>query len=318
MKFLCLHGRGTNSDIFEAQLGPLISQLSSQHTFDFVDAPSESAAAPGIAKFYPGPYLAWFSRYEPEHVEETHQYLRTIINEDGPYDGIIGFSQGASLAASMLLAEEFYRANGHAEATRSLPFKVAIFFNSVMLFSPSEEIGDDITQQIKQQEERYIGFLNGSDDWQQSSSTSTLPPSPTSTTASGPIMWKMPNWDLSSTSLSSLSSNSSDNMENNREFQAARKRSVAFESTRLLKTPLVYGFVPSQFPHRISIPTLHVIGKNDEFAEHSKTLVKLCKSDKAEVLITDGAHDLPRSKSALDECAKIFDLVTMMASLIDL
>jgi len=328
MKFLCLHGRGTNSDIFESQLGALRSRLSPQHTFDFVDGEYACSAAPGIASLYPGPYLTWFSRYEPERVNKVHDFLRSVMDEDGPYDGIIGFSQGASLAASFLLCEESRRAKSNPGGKSSCSFKVAIFFNAVMLFSPSEDIGSDITEQIKQQEETYTGFLNGEPELQLPAESpwlspeTSFPPSPLSTDTSSSISWSTPKWDDSSTPLSSLSSSSSAIPSRcpspdgaSQQLYVARKSSVAMESLRLLKTPKVFGFPPDTFPCRISIPTLHVIGKDDQFAEHSHALVELCQADKAEVMLVDGGHDLPRSKRGLDECASLFDMVTLMGSL---
>lgn len=71
-----------------------------------MDAPHECPPAPGIATIYPPPYLAWHSEYEPRNIRAAHNFLRSIIEEDGPYDGVIGFSQGAALAASLLLCDE--------------------------------------------------------------------------------------------------------------------------------------------------------------------------------------------------------------------
>ncbi|KAJ9654234.1 hypothetical protein H2198_006694 [Neophaeococcomyces mojaviensis] len=341
MRFLCLHGRGTNSDIFESQLGKrtrfldylrpstrqgihadffnglaaLVSRIAPHHTFDFVDAPFECSAAPGISEVYPAPYLAWHSRYDPEYVSEVHDFLASVIEEDGPYDGIMGFSQGASLAASLLLCHEHIRCSRPDEQLDPL-FKVAIFFNAVMLFSPSREIGSNITEAIKLQEEKHMGFLKGEPQFLPSPEFELLETSST-TSSSAPIVFKMPNWSsTSSTSLSSLSSISSAEDEPSQEIKRARKRSVALESLSLLKAPTVFGFPPEITSYRIPIPTLHVMGAEDEFAEHSEKLVQLCRADKAEVMrVRDGGHDLPRTKTALDECARLFDFVTMMASL---
>jgi hypothetical protein len=49
MKFLCLHGMGTNSAIFEAQLGPLCSRLEAEgHEFIFVDGITECETSAGM------------------------------------------------------------------------------------------------------------------------------------------------------------------------------------------------------------------------------------------------------------------------------
>ena len=300
---------------FPNRLATLVSRISPQHTFDFIDAPFECSAAPGISEVYPSPYLAWHSQYDPEYISEVHDFLASVIEEDGPYDGIIGFSQGASLAASLLLCHEYTKSRRPDEQLGPL-FKVAIFFNAVMLFSPSQDVGSDITEAIKLQEKKHMGFLEGKIQLPPSPTVET-PDSSSTTSSSAPIVFHIPNWSsTSSTSLSSLSSMSSAEDEPTQEIKRARKRSVALESFSLLKAPTVFGFPPESTSYRIPIPTLHVIGADDEFAEHSEKLVQLCRSDKAEVMmVKDGGHDLPRTKAALDECARLFDFVTMMASL---
>ncbi|KAJ5091913.1 EF-hand calcium-binding domain protein [Penicillium alfredii] len=241
MRFLCLHGKGTNSDIFEAQLASLRSRISPGHTFDFVDAEADCPPAPGVDGFYPGPYIGWFPSYEPPSVKKVQESLKEIIEEDGPYDGVIAFSEGAALAASLLLCDE------HSQ--REPTFKVGIFFNSVMVFSPSEELGVNISQKIKDQETKFAGYLHG-------------------------------------------------------------MRSDASNPDRV---PDIYAFT-TEFPTRISVPTLHVIGSEDVFSEASRELTRLCP-DKAEVLIHDGGHELPRAEASLDRCSELFETVVTLASI---
>jgi hypothetical protein len=47
MRFLCLHGMGTNGQIFEAQLSSIRNQLVGQHEFVFPDGEFECEPAPG-------------------------------------------------------------------------------------------------------------------------------------------------------------------------------------------------------------------------------------------------------------------------------
>jgi hypothetical protein len=35
----------------------------------------------------------------------VHDYVRAVVCQDGPYDGVIGFSEGAALAAALLLED---------------------------------------------------------------------------------------------------------------------------------------------------------------------------------------------------------------------
>ncbi|PGH26934.1 hypothetical protein AJ80_01316 [Polytolypa hystricis UAMH7299] len=256
MRFLCLHGRGTNSDIFERHLMTICSRISPQHTFDFIDAQFESPAAPGISQLYPPPYLSWHNKYEPENVRLVHDYVTSIIEEDGPYDGVIGFSEGAALAASFLLSRSAFQ--------KDPLFKVAIFFNSVMIISPSEQVGVYMGCEMHQQGEKHKNFMLGLDD-------------------------------KTSSSHSSLDSHSE-------------------ESGVVGPFPRIFGFPPDRFQGRISIPTLHVIAADDDFEEHARTLVELCDPAKAEVLVIEGGHELPRAEAAQNKCAELIELIIAMAS----
>ena len=56
--------------------------------------------------------------------------LATYITEEGPFDGVLGFSQGASLAATYLI--QF----GREYPSLPLPFKCAIFFSGGYCLNP--------------------------------------------------------------------------------------------------------------------------------------------------------------------------------------
>ncbi|EXJ92784.1 hypothetical protein A1O3_01336 [Capronia epimyces CBS 606.96] len=307
----------------------LFSRISPHYTFDFVDAPFESPPAPGIAALYPAPYLAWHKAYDPAAIQESHHFLQTIIDEDGPYDGVIGFSQGAALAASFLLCHEHARARNqpslhlqdstsdpkHARSHGSAPnppFKVAVFLNSVMLFSPSVDIGDDISEEIRQQERKHLGFLQGDSDPTSlprlSGSGSSLPPSSGSATTTSSMVSTPTTTTSSSSSSVSISSMTATGTHGHLRVGATPDQITTSTST-------IFGFRPSSFPHRISIPTLHVIGKHDQFAEHSHGLVELCCAEKAEVVISQGGHEPPRTDGELETCAKLLEVLTLMASL---
>ena len=47
MRFLCLHGHGTNSQILEAQLDPLRAYLPGDWEFDFLDGEVKCEPSPG-------------------------------------------------------------------------------------------------------------------------------------------------------------------------------------------------------------------------------------------------------------------------------
>lgn len=57
-------------------------------------------------------------------VQEALDYLYRIMEEEGPFDGIIGYSEGATVAATLILHEQRrYEVEG-----REPMFKCALFF----------------------------------------------------------------------------------------------------------------------------------------------------------------------------------------------
>jgi predicted esterase len=116
-RILCLHGGGSNGDIFRAQARVLIRNLP-DFRLVFANAPFECAPGPGIVPVYKdwGPFRRWL-RWLPEHIEiddelaaEEVLYNIDVCKRrdagDGPWVGMIGFSQGAKLAASLLYDQQ--------------------------------------------------------------------------------------------------------------------------------------------------------------------------------------------------------------------
>jgi hypothetical protein len=98
MRVLCLHGQGSSATIFESQLSRLMAALPSHYTFDFVDAPVECGPGLDVGDVYPGPYYCFFDAYTPERMDDAIEHVREIVEEDGPYDAIIAFSQVSLLS----------------------------------------------------------------------------------------------------------------------------------------------------------------------------------------------------------------------------
>lgn len=86
---------------------PLHNALGKENTaeFHFIEGECETAPVEGITQFYQGPYLSfypWPPRMEEAEYnkarEQAYELIYEAIEEDGPFDAILGFSQGASLA----------------------------------------------------------------------------------------------------------------------------------------------------------------------------------------------------------------------------
>jgi hypothetical protein len=121
--------------------GPLKSLLTNEVEFDFVDAPFIGDPAPGIAEVFNNPpYFVWNRYYSPSEVSKVHDYIRAVVAQNDrnhpPYDGIIGFSEGAALAAAVLLEDV-----SSIDRQYTPMFRFAVFFNAVNLLSPSTALG---------------------------------------------------------------------------------------------------------------------------------------------------------------------------------
>jgi hypothetical protein len=83
--------------------GSLRAQLPPNWEFDYIPSPHETEPAAELKGVYPGPNYEFFSSYTPDTMSEAVTYLDEILaDQEEPYDGIVGFSQGASVAASWL------------------------------------------------------------------------------------------------------------------------------------------------------------------------------------------------------------------------
>lgn len=120
-RLLCLHGGGVNALIFETQSRSLIRHL--QHSFRLVwaDGPFLCDPHSDVIHVYGsyGPFRRWL-RWLPEHaeideescIEEIGYSIRTAMEDDdraggrGEWVGLVGFSQGAKLSASLLLEQQ--------------------------------------------------------------------------------------------------------------------------------------------------------------------------------------------------------------------
>ncbi|RYP17467.1 hypothetical protein DL765_004513 [Monosporascus sp. GIB2] len=120
-RILCLHGGGTNSRIFRTQCRTLARALSPHFRLVYAEAPFDSTAGPDVLSVYAdhGPFKRWL-RWLPEHpplddreaVAAIDAALTAAKDADdaaggaGPWVGLLGFSQGAKLAASLLFRQQ--------------------------------------------------------------------------------------------------------------------------------------------------------------------------------------------------------------------
>ncbi len=164
IRILGLHGMGTSAHIFRSQTGapfllPLLpsviitnslppaalrSKLPAHITFDFLDAPFHTAPAPGTDVLFESNHYAWWMLPSTINgVRGAHQFLDDHIAAAGPYDVLMGFSQGCSLIGSYLL----YHARETPE--EPLPFRAAVFVCGGMPLDVLEDLGVKVSERAK-------------------------------------------------------------------------------------------------------------------------------------------------------------------------
>ncbi|KAJ5203744.1 uncharacterized protein N7498_004623 [Penicillium cinerascens] len=128
MRFLCLHGAGTNGEIFEIQTGGIRQQLEKKgHTFKFVNGKMDAAVESELEGVVDGPFYNHYPRdptLPSAHLVEAFEHIRNLIITKGPFDAVMGFSQGGALAAALIAH--------HSKTHPSEPplFRAAVFICS--------------------------------------------------------------------------------------------------------------------------------------------------------------------------------------------
>ena len=126
-RLLLLHGNGTSAAILRVQLAPLLSRLEGEFDTAFVDGFHDCEPPADVRRFFPkGPFRNYCAKldesgaetnsptppdsradsWQYENLEEAAKMVETQVldanAEAGPVVAVIGFSQGANLAAYLL------------------------------------------------------------------------------------------------------------------------------------------------------------------------------------------------------------------------
>ncbi|KAA3465189.1 dihydrofolate reductase-like [Gossypium australe] len=125
MKILCLHGFRTSGKFLQKQISKWDPSLFLHH-FQMSD----------IEGIFPPPYFEWFQFNkeftEYTNLEECISHLCQYITDNGPFHGLLGFSQGATLGALLL----GYKAQGKVLKEHP-PFKMFVSISGSKFREPS-------------------------------------------------------------------------------------------------------------------------------------------------------------------------------------
>ncbi|KAE9415224.1 hypothetical protein Angca_005065, partial [Angiostrongylus cantonensis] len=135
LRILCLHGYRQNDMLFREKSGSLRKQLKKYADFEFVSAP----LSPNVVSEEREDVRSWwFSREDDQFssrdvcniakgFEKSVSFICEYLRLNGPFDGILGFSQGASMAHLLLVMEK--------RGEISLGFRFAILISGFLSLS---------------------------------------------------------------------------------------------------------------------------------------------------------------------------------------
>ncbi|XP_046671596.1 esterase OVCA2 [Homalodisca vitripennis] len=123
LQILCLHGYHQNKDIFKKKIGSFRKPLKKYADFHFIDAPHLLNGSNSQEGTLDSAYLPnrsdnictdgrgwWFKQASDEKsdgLQESLNFFMRTLEENGPFDGVMGFSQGAAfLALACILLQD--------------------------------------------------------------------------------------------------------------------------------------------------------------------------------------------------------------------
>ncbi|CAH1799337.1 unnamed protein product [Owenia fusiformis] len=118
LRILCLHGYRQNAKAFRERTGAFRKIIKNRADLVFIDAPNQVPPMENVEDQTPDQKGWWFSRQD-DYFNATEQancikgykdsllVIEQTFREQGPFDGVLGFSQGAAMVA--LLCGEMQR-----------------------------------------------------------------------------------------------------------------------------------------------------------------------------------------------------------------
>lgn len=268
--------------------------LPDTYQFDFVDGPYPDGPAAGIDLFYPPPYYKLYEHFTLESISEGHKWLlayikgthplSAIIAPDrpgsltppahGPYDIVMCFSQGCSLASSLLLYNQIQHPNAPPL------FKGAIFICGGVPLDVVASLGVEVTDEAREIDESSKVAL-----MMQGSTEAIL--------RDGYARW-----------TGGFDPFAAD--EEGEEKSAA----LAGQKKRMV-FGIDVARIPHET--KIPIPTVHVFGSKDPRFPASVTLAQFCSDGLRRTYDHLGGHEIPRKKEVSQRITELVEWCVLMA-----
>ncbi|KAH8885980.1 hypothetical protein GQ53DRAFT_828354 [Thozetella sp. PMI_491] len=144
MKFLCLHGMGTSSQVCYllsafpfGNIAAFRYELADQHSYEWVQGVVQWELPPELASLAnpSGTHYAYYDITSPASFIAALDSLEAYIEAEGPFDGVMAYSQGAGLVTMLLVRRQYLQPG------KTPLFRCAILFSPVQVYDPVEYVG---------------------------------------------------------------------------------------------------------------------------------------------------------------------------------
>ncbi|XP_051139404.1 uncharacterized protein LOC127257125 isoform X2 [Andrographis paniculata] len=136
LRLLCLHGFRTSGEIIKKQVtGKWPDSVLQKLDLVFVDAPFPSQGKSDVEGIFDPPYYEWFQFNkeftEYQNLDQCLAYIEDCMIKNGPFDGLLGFSQGVALTkvpkikVLVIIGGAKFRAPSVVEKAYSSPIRCA-------------------------------------------------------------------------------------------------------------------------------------------------------------------------------------------------
>lgn len=216
----------------------------------------------GVSEYQPGPYFSHTEGYSPSDIANAVGHLEDILEEEGPFDGIFGFSQGSALTLSYFYQQQ---AAGNPTAV-----KFACLFSTAMPCSTDATVGNAIISRLRAME-YDITDLSGLNVKDLTSEELEFVETLQRTVVAAAV----------------------------HDLQFPWTDMDVYRHGDLDAIPRV--MYSSGLAQKIQIPTVHVWGQNDfeymiRMAELSRSL---CEEAMSRTVLHSGVHDLPKKQTEI-------------------
>ncbi|KAK0671636.1 hypothetical protein QBC41DRAFT_384734 [Cercophora samala] len=298
IRILCLHGYSSSGILLEKHLQPIRDRLPKSWEWHFVngDYPVPLGTEPptkhSVRCYYPTP--------DAHHIDEAHSqvHLYTLANGLG-YDVILGFGQGAALAASILLHEQ------RDFDSDSSQFKLGVFFNSTIPYAkclkagynvrhlfgiegPVPEAVKDLPADVHEsmlptEEQNHFRCQEHETVWEEDMNIVKRVDQDGVVWRVGPKLCMM--------------------LDGHDGCRGARETDEVVVVDKGERT-FYQMFHPDVDETRIKIPTVHIHGREDPWRGQGRVLMRMCNEDNVQYAIHEGGHEIPNSGEDLDDAVE--------------